>query len=445
MDQYSIVKRLCENGHKAFIVGGCVRDIFLDEESEDIDIATSAIPTEIERIFSDRKIKTVGKVFGVVLVDNFEVATFRNDQFYNIGDKNCNVTFTDTIEDDLARRDLTINSMALCELTGELVDPYNGQIDIKNRIIRFVGDPIERIMEDPNRIIRACRFLAKIEGKFEYNTLQILKENSFLINDHVSPERIHKEILKAMELNKPSLFFSALHVIGALRYIFPEMDNCINHPHGRFHKETIWEHIMLVGDSLPKKKSNLRLAGYLHDIGKPSTYLKNNDGSFINHENEGAEIVYNDLKRLKFSNDEIENITNLIKAHMFNCKDLTSKASRKLQKRINNLNINPKDWARLKIADRYSNMAKSKFEKDDIRNLILHLGIRRKEEECPFTVKDLLVSGQDIINLTKLSPGPTIGKIQKYLLEKVIENGPEANTHSSIIYNIQLYMEKNNV
>ena len=207
LNESQIIQRLCGCGYHAYVVGGAARDILSGREPEDVDIVTNATPDEIEILFQEQSVKAVGKSFGVVLVDGYEVAKFRQDRYSGLSDKACEVSFVENIEDDLSRRDLTINAMALCDLSGDIIDPHNGRSDLKKRRIRFVGNPRERIFEDPNRIVRACRFLARIDGRFDPETFEDLREFGHYVRDHVAVERVRTEIMKAMKIRRASRFF----------------------------------------------------------------------------------------------------------------------------------------------------------------------------------------------------------------------------------------------
>lgn len=429
MNVYDIIQTLCEAGYPTYIVGGAVRDSLIGTTPKDIDIATKATPEEIQGIFNLSQ-ASVGKSFGVSLVGEVEVATFRKDRYEQFGAKNCQVSYADTIEDDISRRDLTINSLSLCPISGLIIDPFNGQGDLVKRIIRFTGDATERILEDPNRIIRACRFLAKIEGRFSKDTLKALRKNIHLLSE-VAPERIGKEVLKAMELDHPSLFFGALEVIGGLDSVFPGFSECVNHPHGNHHKETIWEHLMLVGDSISPRFPLVKLAGFLHDCGKPYSF-NNLEGTFIGHENAGSFLARRWLRRLKFSNEDISRVSNLIQVHMIGANAESSpKAIRKFRKTLADLGVTSQDWLRVRIADRKGNIGKLPFTFSQIRE--------RREVflegpvELPFTVNSLALGGGELISILGLTPGPIVGKLQKALLEWVIEEGEEFNNPDSLL------------
>jgi len=431
MDHLEIINKLKENNHQAFIVGGILRDELLGIESRDIDIATSAYPLQICEIFKNSKPLLVGESFGVVLIDSYDVATFRSDRYNGLDHKDCKVSFVDTIEEDLARRDFTINALAR---DGEkIIDPFNGAEDCKNRIIRFVGNPQDRINEDPDRIIRACRFLAKIEGEFEKNTFSALKNNARLIQ-YIAPERIKIEILKALNIKNASMFFEALHNIGCLEYIFPRLKDTCHHNHGKFHRETVWDHCMVVGDCISTKYPLIKLAGYLHDIAKPTCYIED---SFIDHEIIGASFIEEDLKFLKFSNVEITFVVGLITNHMRSITtDFSYKSARKAIKSLSFYNCSYKNFLRLKIADRQGNLFKEPYSISLLKDTIKKFQDNR---DMPLSTHDLAISGKEIIDLLGIQPGPLIGQIQRKLLTFVIETG--INDKDVLIQEIKKNME----
>jgi putative nucleotidyltransferase with HDIG domain len=432
LSHLDIIKRLCDNDHDTYLVGGGIRDMLSGSEPKDFDIVTAATPETIMDLFADCSVKTVGKSFGVVLVDGCEVATFRHDKHNGVGDRNCTVCFAASIHEDLRRRDLTVNAMAYCELTGEIVDMHQGRADLKNRIIRFVGDPLARIEEDPNRIIRACRFLAKLEGEFDPATRATLVEKADYIARYVAPERIRLEIMKAMELPRPSLFFSALHSIGALQHIFPGMDACVEHTHGEHHLEDIFVHLMIAGDVAGADDPLLRLAMYLHDIGKPAAYARRNDGSFVHHEQIGMDMVDDELKVLKFSKAEVLRVRNLVEMHMANVKNISDKAMRKFLKKLAERGIVFEDFIKLRKADRAANRKKQPLSVAEISALFEHAE-RIAKEEVPVTVNSLAISGGELIRELNLTPGPLVGKLQHYLLDKVLDQGQDTNSREILL------------
>ena len=428
MSYLEISKRLLESGFQSYMVGGAVRDMFMGENPSDFDIATDAVPDQLINLFSDRKINLVGKSFGVCIIDGTEVATFRKDRNIINGAKNCEVTFADNIKDDLIRRDLTINGIAICCQSHRIIDFSDGVNHIENKIIKFIGSPLERMEEDPARIVRACRFLAKIDGMFDVYTKETLHKYGFYIS-HVAPERIRLELLKAMKIQKASKFFYALDSIGVLDYIFPELCDCVGHDHGNYHGEDVFTHMMIAGDSISTKYPLVKLAAYLHDIGKPQAY---EDGKFIEHEKMGYNILQEDLRNLKFSNDEIDFISLMCRHHMNSTADMSPKSARKILKKLGESNLNLSDFMRLKIADRKGNLAKPNKTFGEIRNSLRcfktsSLNINN------FGPKDLDISGGGLIEIFKLPKNKVVSELQKHLVSHVLEHGEESNNRINLI------------
>jgi len=437
----TIINTLCAAGYDTYIVGGAVRDVLSGNTPHDIDIATQATPTQVHSLFHNTHVtKLVGKSFGVVLVDGIEIATFRKDRHSVLLDaRKTTVSFASDIHDDLSRRDLTINALAMCASTGDIIDNHGGVHDLHNNVIRFVGDASVRILEDPVRIIRACRFLAKIQGTFTTDTLSALQEHAHLVKTHVAPERIRLEVLKAMELDVPSLFFSALHVIGALQHIFPSLNATVDHPHGKWHVENVWEHCMLAGDYVSPHKPIERLAAYLHDVGKPIAYKTSyalddadKQGTFHSHEVFSADLVAAELSALTFTNNEVQLISGIARAHMW-CGHtaMSAKAIRKMLFRLNEYNVTPRQWLRVRIADRAASVNKDVFTLADIRERATAV-LSPQVQQLPLSTHDLAVTGKDIIAMYGLS-GKAIGELQRHLLSYVIDNGEEYNVKDVLL------------
>ena len=441
-----IVRKLCEHNYATFIVGGAVRDMLNGNEPKDFDIVTAATPENIVCIFKDHNVKTVGKSFGVTLIDGFEVATFRHDRHTQLLDaRKTIVEYANNIHEDLSRRDLTINALALCEITGELVDDFNGLNDLNRKIIRFVGDPVQRIKEDPVRIIRACRFLAKLGGNFDAPTFIALKEHSRYVKDHVAPERIRIEILKAMETKEPSMFFAALHIIGALKYILPSLEETVMHDHGKHHMENVWEHSMLVGDAISRKFPLVRLAGYLHDVGKPKAFIENEGNHFGGHSSIGIDIVRHELSKLRFSREEKSVVCGLVRSHMWlGSSEMTPKTVRKALYRLEELGVKKRDWMRLRIADRKGNVSKIPFTLADIKERASNIGILGEPliDEPKISVHHISVSGGELIEYLGLKPGPIVSEIQNHLLKYLIENGWENDNPETLLHIAKEYINK---
>jgi len=425
-----IIDRLCRSGFDTYIVGGAVRDLLAGHKPKDEDIVTKARPEEIAGVFPDAKVSLVGKSFGVVLVDGVEVATFRSDRYAGLDAKQVEVSFSETITDDLIRRDLTINALAFCQYTGDVVDVSTGVDDLKKCIIRFVGEPKDRILEDPNRIIRACRFLAKIDGKFEKGTFNALREHAHLVESHVAPERIRVEIMKAMDIRGAGRFFYALHDIGALQYILPSLDDCFGHGHGNHHFEDVFEHSLFCGDGISGHYPLTKLAGYLHDVGKPDSF-EPNEKTFLRHEDFALPLIERDLKRLKFSNNEVKFVVNLVSVHMKSLKDITPKGLMRLLRELGGLGLNYQQFLRLRVADRHANLRKDRFTIQDVRNLLDDFN-RVAMRENVFSIRNLKVSGDDVMSILGIKPGPEVGKALKMLFDRV-KDSPELNERETLI------------
>jgi putative nucleotidyltransferase with HDIG domain len=416
-----IIKRVCECGWNAYLTGGAVRDEFIEADPTDFDIVTDALPEELEMIFPDRKVKTAGASFLVTIIDGVDVATYRSDKNLGKGRFNCITEACQTLEEDLDRRDFTFNAMAVCPYTGEVIDNHNGLYDLKHKIVKFVGNPYQRIYEDELRMIRAARFACLIEGTIDPRGLNAIRNLAFAVKN-ISPERVRMELLKVMKYKRPSIFFDILHETGLLEILFPDLERCYGHTGGMYHDETIDVHLKLTGDKLSPKDPILRLAGYLHDIGKPLVY----DGkNFIDHEKIGADMVAKLLAYYKFSNKEIDRIYGLVKLHMRPVTQLkTEKAARRLIQTLAKYNISFKDFFKLRIADKKSNLkSRGFYSREKIKSLAMTIYKEtHRTESGEFKITDLPVNGFDIMNLYKIEAGPLIGKILKLLLEIVIED-----------------------
>jgi tRNA nucleotidyltransferase/poly(A) polymerase len=430
-----IIERICRCGWKAYLTGGAVRDLFRGANPYDFDIVTDALPEELQKIFPDRKVITVGQSFLVTIIDNVEVATYRSDKNTASGRNNCLATPCETIDEDLSRRDFTINALAVCPYTGEVIDPFKGRKDLDEKIIRFVGDPEQRIYEDYIRMIRAARFTCLIEGRLEEKSAEAIYVCSNLIKE-VAPERIRLDILKVMTYRKPSIFFKVLHQTGLMDFILPEVREMVGHTGGEFHGETLEEHAYLTGDFLSLKDPVLRFIGYLHDIGKVNAYAFHKSESFVDHENIGAELIEKIFNRFRFTKEETQRAIGLVSMHMRSIDSLTTdKAIRRFLNRLSELKVDWKDWIRLKIADKKGNLNQSRpVTKDYIKSICLkiHKAKKSMNGKSSFKVIDLAINGNDIMKELNLKPGPKVGEILKNLLNLVLDN-PELNTKEKLI------------
>lgn len=433
MKAEEIALRLIKNNYEAYYIGGYVRDFLLGKKSSDIDIVTRARPRDIKKLFNkDCDLDFVGKSFGVVIVDKTEVATYRKDLNKE------SVSYEDSLEKDVKRRDLTINSIAMNPITGEIVDYNNGIEDLSYKIIRFIGDPDKRIEEDPCRILRACRFYAYLEGTFDEDTLESLQKNSDLINK-IAKERVFKELKKVMmTCRNASLFFKALQKIGALSKLFPLLYKTIGYTQNRYHKENLYEHLMRTGDAISCQYPVTKLAGYLHDIGKVRSMALNyetGDFSFIGHEKEESFTLKRLLTDLRFATKTIDWVMNLIELHMHDLPT-TAKGMRKLLKTLNEKEISLSSFLRLRLADTKGNLSSHKTNVLSKIKGVIQLKqevIKRKEA---FSLKDLKIDGYDVMHKLNLKPGPKIGKILNKILELVMKD-PDENERVNLLIKLK--------
>ncbi|HCY87510.1 MAG TPA: tRNA nucleotidyltransferase [Desulfobacteraceae bacterium] len=362
----------------------------------------------------------MGQNFEVSLINGVEVASFRGDSEGG------------TLEADLGMRDFTINSMAWDPSTGLLTDPYGGQDDLRQRLIRFTGNPEDRINEDPIRMVRACRFAARYGGEMDGQSQAAIRNRCRELGTGIAGERIRNEMIKAMAMEKPSLFFTLLHRTGLLSSIFPSLDRCAGLNGGPHHGETVFEHCLLVGDALPADQPLLRLAGYLHDTGKfDAVRFKAGQLTFAGHETH-RDALASDLGQLRFSRRETDYILALVRAHMRPLtQDSTPRAVRRLLAMLADLGLSYRDFMRMRIADKRGNLAKSPYTLSDIKTRMRKL-LDEMHGKNAFTMNDLEITGQDICRIMAMPPGPEIGKIKQHLFERVLDT-PELNTRQRLV------------
>lgn len=314
-----VMIHLQENKYKVYLVGGGVRDIFNNKEPKDYDLTTSATPEQVKKLF--RKVVSTGEKHGtvtvIVLGEHIEVTTLRRDGIYKDNRHPEEVMFTTGLKEDVARRDFTINSIAI-DIDGNVYDYFNGLKDIENKIIRAVGDPDKRFNEDALRMIRAIRFSAQYDFDIEEETENSIIRNAYLIQ-MVSKERIRDELCKILISNYPGYGIEMLQKCNLLQYIIPELCECINFDQRNIHHDkNVFDHIISVLNYTPNIL-NVRLAALLHDIGKPMCFTidENNQGHFYQHHIIGAEMTKSILERLKFDTKTINNVSILVKEHMY--------------------------------------------------------------------------------------------------------------------------------
>lgn len=444
-------------GFKAYLVGGAVRDMFMKKPAHDWDVATNASPQDVIRLF--KFVVPTGIEHGTVTVHykgvEIEVTTFRTESGYSDGRHPDSVNYAATIEEDLARRDFTMNAIAASLEDGLIVDPYGGQEDIKNKVIRTVGLPHERFMEDGLRPVRALRFASKLGFSIEKDTYsEIFKKEIQKKVASISIERFRDEFEKIMASPKPSVGMKLLEETGLLSIFIPEFGvcrGCVQSDYRAFHKFDVMDHLLYACDGAPAAKLNVRLAALFHDIGKPAakkimreTVLDGdkNDGStkeietitFYNHEAIGEKITRQLMIRLKFSNEMTDSVCHLVKEHMFHYESSWSDAAvRRFIMRVKAECL--EDLYDLRLADMYGMYN----EPVDVRYsasvaLLLELKERVEKElekKTALSLKSLAVNGRDLMALG-IPAGKELGRILNELLDCVIED-PQMNEKSRLL------------
>lgn len=434
-----IIDKFYENNYEAFMVGGCIRDSLLLKEPKDYDIATSAIPTVTESLFYKTVPTGIKHGTVTVLIDNepFEVTTYRVEGEYKDNRRPDEISFVTNIKDDLSRRDFTINAFAYNSREG-LKDYFNGLEDLKNKIIRTVGNSDKRFSEDALRIMRAIRFSAQLNFEIEENTLNAIKKNKELLKN-ISAERIRDELCKILISDNPRKGLNLLKDCEVLNIIIPELIPLIGfNQRNKYHYEDIFNHTLSVVENTPNDLI-LRLSALFHDIGKPNCFFvdDNGNGRFFGHNNISEDIAKKVLTRLHFDNKTIKTVCILVKEHMNVLDNPSNLAIKRLINRVSVDNIyllysiQEADIISLKIPDEA--LSKLNVMRDKTK-LIL-------ESKAPMSTKDLVIDGGTLIKELSLSPGKVIGNILNYLLQLVLDN-PDLNNKDTLLTEAKEYIKK---
>lgn len=419
-DVLGIAARLRDAGKRAWLVGGCVRDRLLGQAAGDWDVATDARPDELMRLFP--KAVPTGLQHGTVtLVVNgahYEVTTLRGEGAYSDGRRPDSVHFVDDITADLARRDFTINALAVDPVSGVLIDPFGGLVDLRARVLRAVGDPRERFAEDGLRALRAARFCATLGCDIEPATLAAIG-GALPTFAKVSPERVREEWLKAMRAARPSRAFEVMRTTGMLAITCPELLEGVGMEQNKWHAFDVWTHGMACVDACTGDPV-LRIAALLHDVGKPRTRAfsdKTRDWTFYEHDRVGAEIAEPICQRLKFANDERARIVALVRHHLFHYDRWTDAAVRRWIRRVGRDRI--EDLFVLNEADvRGKGDTVDAGDLEPTRQLREHVA-RVLAAGDALSVRELAVDGHDLMRELGLPPGRRLGEVLDHLLEAV--------------------------
>ncbi len=424
-----VAATLAEGGFEAYLVGGCVRDMLLGREPKDWDIATNAKPDEIQELFEDSVYENDFGTVGVKTESEdpklhvVEVTTYRIEGKYSDKRHPDEVKFATKIEDDLSRRDFTVNAMAM-DMKENVVDPYGGQKDLKSGMIRTVGDPEERFNEDALRLMRAVRFAMELDFEIEPATRKAVKKLAGEL-EMIAKERVRDELVKILMTPRAAKGIILLEELGLLKNILPELREGLGVGQNKHHVYEVFEHNVRALDYTAKKDYSLavRMAALLHDVGKPRSKAGNGpDSSFHQHEYIGAKMAAQALDRLRFPKDFTEQVAHLVRRHMFyyNVGDVTPAGVRRFVVRVGPENID--DLLKVREADRIgSGVLKAVPYK--LRHLLFMI---EKVKQDPILPKMLALRGEDLMALLKIKPSPRVGWILNALLEEVLDD-PELN------------------
>ncbi len=432
-DVVDLCARLRASGKRAWIVGGCVRDLVLGRLAADWDIATDARPRELLAVFP-RAIPT-GIEHGTVTVvqsgRRYEVTTLRGEGTYSDGRRPDWVEFVDDITADLARRDFTVNAMAIDPVDAKLIDPFDGRGDLARGVLRAVGDAKERFAEDGLRVLRAARFVATLELELDPDTEAAIQPTLGTFRK-VALERVRDEWVKTMKARTPSRAFEVMRRTGILAVTCPELLEGVGLDQNRYHAYDVWRHGLECMDACASD-AVLRIAALLHDVGKPRTRVwsdETQDYTFYDHDRVGAEIAEPIAARLRFSNDERLRIVSLVRHHLFHYSDeWTDTAVRRWIRRVG-----PE-----RVADLYSlNEADVRAKGRDfaagleaLDRLKAHVA-NVLAQGAALSTRDLRVNGRDLIQELGLRPGPIIGEVLDALLEAVTSD-PDLNVREALL------------
>jgi len=410
-----------------------VRDTLRGERVNDWDVATTALPEKVQQTF--RRVIPTGIDHGTVTVmwkgGAYEVTTLRGEGAYTDGRRPDSVVFVDDIDRDLARRDFTVNAIAYDPVDGRVADPFNGLVDMRNEVLRAVGEPIERFQEDGLRILRGARFVATLGFELEEATEAAFR-GALDTFRKVSPERVRDEWMKAMKASTPSRAFEVMRRTGILEVTYPELLEQVGCEQNQWHAYDVWDHTMRVLDESVDDPVE-RIAALLHDVAKPRTRAKSEktrDWTFYHHEKVGADMAERWLRDYRFSNQERDLVTGLIRHHLI-CytSEWTDAAVRRFIKRVGTDAVDP--LLRLGEADA---LGKGRNVEEELQ-LLTELRGRIDnaiEEGSALTTQDLAIGGNDVIPLLEGGAGPAVGQILRALLERVIDD-PSLNTRDKLM------------
>ena len=411
-----------------YVVGGAVRDLILNREVKDWDLTTNLEPEEILKLFP--KNSFYNNLFGTVGIvgkndEIFEVTTYRSEEGYADSRHPDKVVWGKSLEEDVKRRDFTINSLAM-NVDGKVFDYWNGQTDLKNGLIRTVGNPDERFKEDALRMMRAIRLCSQLKFQIEENTFNSIVNNAKII-ENIAFERIRDEFLKILVTEKPGDGLIVLKNSGILEFIMPEILGGVGMNQRGHHIYDVWNHSLEALNNCSSKNPITRLAALLHDVGKPQVMKTvGNENTFHNHEVVGSRIALSIGKRLKLSKEELQQLFILTRWHMFTVSEMqTDKAVRRFIKNVTVPYL--EEMISLRRGDRLGSGAKETSWRWELfkKRLI-------EVQQQPFSIKDLKIDGADVMEILKIKPSRKVGEVLAAIFTEVEEN-PKLNEREILL------------
>jgi tRNA nucleotidyltransferase (CCA-adding enzyme) len=427
-DVLVLCRRLVTAGHQAHLVGGGVRDLLLGRAPADFDVATSAHPEQVLALFGSGFAIPTGLQHGTVTVltdgsprRSVEVTTFRGEGAYIDGRRPSSVTYVSSLDEDLARRDFTMNAVGLDPVHGRLTDPFDGQGDLRRHLVRAVGDPVARFREDGLRPMRAVRQAAQLAFEIDPPTLAAIPQTLEVFRK-VSAERIRDELLKLLAAPRPSRGLELMRTTGLLGEVMPELLEGVGVVQNRFHKFDVYNHTLAVVDNT-RGDAIVRLGALLHDVGKPRARQPREGApgefSFFKHEYVGAEMADAICRRLKLSTAERARVVAIVANHMFfYTPDWTDGTVRRFVRRVGEGGVG--DLFALREGD----IAGRGFEEDpdaELGELRRRIG-EVAAADAALRVTDLAVNGQDVMRVLGIGPSRQIGVVLERLLERVLDD-----------------------
>lgn len=440
-DVRTLCRLLNKAGHRAWIVGGCTRDLLLGREVHDWDVATDALPDQVSKVF--HRVIPTGIQHGTVTVllnrVGYEVTTLRGEGTYSDGRHPDSVTFVEDIVEDLARRDFTVNAIAYDPLSDAWTDPFRGRADLEARVIRAVGDPRERFDEDGLRILRAARFVSTLGFDLDPATQRAMAERMPKLAC-VSFERVRDELLKTLASDQPSRGLRIMQKTGAFDVVLPELTPTVGCEQNRHHAFDVWEHTLQTVDAC-RADPVIRLAMLLHDVGKPDVRQlsdKTQDYTFYHHEAVGADIAAGIGERLRLSNEQRRRVVHLVRHHLIPYEsDWSESAVRRWVRRVGAESVDDVlEMARADARGKGVDVTDTLRGLDELAERVRAL----QAEGMALSVRDLAVNGRDLMQALGIAPGPVIGEILDDLLEGVTED-PGLNEPDKLLARAKRFVE----